>query len=182
MTAASHLKMTVDEFLLWSQSVPGRHELFHGEVQAMAAERTGHAKVKFRVHKALDDALAAADAECHFLPDGVTVRVAADTAYEPDALVHCGKELPDDAVEVPAPVIVVEVSSPSTRRVDAGVKLSGYFALASVHHYLIIDPVAPPIIHHARQADGMILTRIVAGGPITLSPPGLSLNVDAFFG
>ena len=37
-------------------------------------------------------------------------------AHGPDALVYSGPELPDDANEVPNPVIVVEVASPSTRK------------------------------------------------------------------
>src|SRR5690348_6036188 len=64
---------------------------------------------------------------CHMLPDGMTVRIDETTAYEPDALVYCGARLGSSAVEVPAPVIVVEVLSPSTRRIDASAKLAGYF-------------------------------------------------------
>jgi Uma2 family endonuclease len=45
---------------------------------------------------------------------------------------------------VPNPVIVVEVSSPSTRKIDASLKMTGYFSLPSVHHYLIIDPEGLP--------------------------------------
>lgn len=175
-------KMKVDEFLAWSQTVPGRFELFHGEVHAMASERTGHAKRKFRVHKALEAGLVSAGIACHMLPDGLMVRVADDATHEPDALVYCGTELPDDALEVPSPVIVVEVSSPLTRRIDVGVKLVGYFSLPSVHHYLIIDPVALPVVHHSRQSDGTILTRIVASGPIIMSPPRITLYVDGLHG
>jgi len=51
------------------------------------------------------------------------------------------------------PVILVEVASPSTRDFDDTVKLTGYFSLPSVHHYLIVDPEGPPVIHHRRQAD-----------------------------
>lgn len=74
--------------------------------------------------------------------------------HDPDALVYCGPELPDDAIEVPNPVILVEVASPSTRKFDDTAKLSGYFSLASVQHYLIVDPEGPPVIHHHRQEDG----------------------------
>jgi Uma2 family endonuclease len=171
--------MTVDEFLAWTVVTTGRFELLHGIVYEMQAERTGHAKVKFRVQKALEAGIERAGLTCcHMLPDGLLVRVGRDAAHEPDALVYCGDELPDDAIEVPAPVIVVEVSSPSTRRVAPGLKLVGYFALPSVHHYLLIDPEGLPLIHHARQADGTIRTSIVASGTIELSPPGFGFIVD----
>lgn len=51
---------------------------------------------------------------CHMLPDGMTVRVDEMTAYEPDALVYCGTKLSASDIEVPAPIIVVEVLSPLT--------------------------------------------------------------------
>jgi Uma2 family endonuclease len=42
----------------------------------------------------------------------MTVRIDKETAHEPDALVYCGAKLSSNAVEVPSPVIVVEVLSP----------------------------------------------------------------------
>src|SRR5262249_10897872 len=95
----------------------------------------------------------------------------------PDALVYCGPKLPRSAIEVPSPVILVEVASPSTRKVDAALKLKGYFSLPSVHHYLIVDPDGPPVIHHRRQAHGTILTSLVHEGRLTLSPSGIDVGV-----
>ena len=92
----------------------------------------------------------------------MTVRIDEATAYEPDAIVYCGARLPPSSVEVPNPVIVVEVLSPSTRHIDLSLKLAGYFHLPGVVHYLIVDPVQPLIIHHARRNDHSIITRIVA--------------------
>jgi Uma2 family endonuclease len=98
--------------------------------------------------------------------------------YIPDCLAYAGPELPDDAIEVPNPVILVEVASPSTRKLDDAVKLNGYFSLASVHHYRIVDPEGPPVIHHHhRQADGAILKSTVHKGTLTLSPPGIEVGV-----
>ena len=109
------------------------------------------------------------------LPDGMTVRVDDTTAHEPDALVYCGAELAADSVEVPNPIIVVEVLSPSTRRIDATVKLAGYFRIPSIAHYLVIDPTRSMLVHHARGEGDTIVTRVVAEGRITLDPPGMEL-------
>ena len=119
--------MTVDEFLVWAEGQDGRWELYNGVPYAMAPERTGHGKIKFAVQTALLQGIRKAGLPCHMLPDGATVRVSQHTAHEPDALVYCGAELPRDAIEVPNPVIVVEVASPSTRKIDASLKLTGYF-------------------------------------------------------
>ncbi len=174
--------MTVDDFLIWAEGRPGRHELHDGAVIAIAPERVGHADAKGKVYRALADAIDRAKIPCRALPDGATVRIDSKVSFEPDALVYCGDRLANDVVEVPNPVIVVEVLSPSTQHVDVGPKLSGYFSKPSIAHCLIIAPGKRPLVHHQRQADGTILTRLVNGGEVFLDPPGLSLDVAALFG
>jgi Uma2 family endonuclease len=60
---------------------------------------------------------------------------------------------------------------------DSGAKLQGYFALPSVHHYLIIDPDRPLVIHHKRGTGDAIETRIATGSSLRLDPPGLELDL-----
>ena len=181
MTALPKNKMTVDEYLAWAQDKPGRFELYAGVVYAMAPERAGHATVKFAVQAALRAAIHRSGLPCHMLPDGMTVRIAAHTAHEPDALVYCGQRLPGDAVEVPKPIIVVEVLSPSTRNIDASAKLAGYFRIDSVQHYLIVDPDQPLVIHHARGEADLVVTRILREGQIVLDPPGIQVPIADFY-
>ena len=85
----------------------------------------------------------------------MTVRITGRTAFEPDALVVCPPPTDLQTMEIPNPVIVVEVLSPSTAADDHGLKLDGYFSLPSVQHYLILDPDRRVMIHHRRgQARG----------------------------
>lgn len=48
-------------------------------------------------------------------------------------------------------------------------------------HSSIPKPAEPTserrLVHHERQHNGTILTRIVATGPLTLDPPGLSVDL-----
>jgi Uma2 family endonuclease len=181
MVALPQHKLTVDEYLAWAEGQPGRYELYAGVVYAMAPERARHAEVKFAVQTALQDGIRKAGIRCHMLPDGMTVRVDEDTAHEPDALVYCGEKLPGQRLEVPHPVILVEVLSPSTRKIDASAKLAGYFSLPSVRHYLIVDPEKPFVIHHARSNGEAIDTRILRSGALRLDPPGIELAVEDFY-
>ncbi|TFZ58424.1 Uma2 family endonuclease [Methylorubrum sp. Q1] len=174
-------RMNVDEFLAWAEGQPGRYELVVGEVFAMSPQRAVHARVKYRVHRALDRAIETAGLPCEMFPDGMTVRVDADTSFEPDALVHCGDRLADNAVETSDPLIIVEVLSPSTRHVDTGTKLMGYFRLPSLCHYLILDTERRTVIHHRRSTGDLIETRIAASGDLVLDPPGLRLAVASLF-
>jgi Uma2 family endonuclease len=118
---------------------------------------------------------------CHMVPDGVAVHVSDRKWYEPDAQVYCGPKANDEAIKIDNPIIIVEVVSPSSTRLDKSEKLIGYFAVESVQHYLIvlIDPAR--IIHHQRQSDGNILTRLISTGPLRLDPPGIEIDVAKLF-
>jgi len=181
MTALPKHKMTVDEYIAWAQGREGRYELCGGVVYAMMPERAEHAEIKYAVQSALLAAIKRASIPCHMLPDAMTVRVDQVTAHEPDALVYCGSKLPGSAIEVPNPIIVVEVLSPTTRHIDASAKLAGYFKIASIIHYLIVDPEQRIVIHHRRDTGDAIATRIVAAGLLRLDPPGIDLALADMF-
>lgn len=172
--------MTVDEFLAWAEGRPGRYELVEGEVVAMSPERARHARAKAAAFNALAQAIRTSGAPCEAFADGMTVRIDKRTAYEPDAVVHCGERLDDDAVHVTNPVVVVEVVSPGSARADAGAKLTGYFRVPSVQHYLLIDSVQALLVHHRRTPD-LIETRILGDGVLRLDPPGIELAVRDLF-
>jgi Uma2 family endonuclease len=170
--------MTSDEFIAWAMEQPEgqRYELFAGRVVTMAPERRAHALAKGSVYRRLAEAVERDGLACTVYPDGMAVVVDELTTYEPDALVRCGPVVPPNTTKLTDPVIVVEVLSPSTRARDHGDKLIDYFRLASVQHYLIVRIEDHAVIHHARNADGSILTRIVREGAMRLDPPGLTVT------
>lgn len=145
----------------------------YGEIHAQAPDSDSHLRVKHKAASALEKALTGSKFNCNVLPDGATVRISEKTAFEHDALVYCGPELPGDAIEVPNPAIVVEVLSPSSEKRDMRDKLGGYFLLPSVEHYLIIDPDV--IIHQTRGQEDVRSTRLVREGELRLDPRGISL-------
>lgn len=182
MQQARQTTFTADEFIAWAAEQPtGRFELAEGVVVAMAPERVNHTRAKFEAAIALRAAILARGLACEALPDGASVRIGERTVYEPDVLVRCGPRAPGDAIEVTDPVIVVEVVSPSSRGVDAGAKLAGYFKLPSVRHYLLVDAENRVVIHHRREDDGTIGVRILRDGMLWLAPPGLEIAVDDIF-
>lgn len=182
MSDRAPARMTSDEFIAWAMQQPEteHYELVAGQVVAMAPERAAHSRTKGLIYRRLSEAIEAAGLPCEAYVEGMAVEVDADTTYEPDVLVRCGRPLPGDAVKLSDPMIVVEVRSPSTGYLDAGVKLADYFRLASVRHYLIVKTENRTVIHHARDAAGAISTRIVRDGVLMLDPPGIELR--DFFG
>ena len=176
------LRMSREAYRRWAEEQPrGRFERVEGVVVAMAPERAGHALRTAFVWRALDQAVRAARLDCHVYPDGMTVE-ADDSDFEPDAVVHCGEKLPDDAVTVPNPVIVVEVLSPKTRGNDLTRKLAAYFQVPSVRHYLIFWADRPQVIHHRRLDVGQgIATTIMTEGEIALDPLGISISISDIY-
>jgi Uma2 family endonuclease len=173
--------MTADEFLVWAEAQPHRYELVNGEVVAIAPERIEHMRTKLEATIALRAAIAEPNLPCEAMIDGVGVRIDEATVYEPDVLVRCGDRSPGNATEVANPVILIEVISPSTRSVDSGAKLTDYFRLPSLRHYLIVNIGARAVAYHRRDDDGAIATRILREGRLRLDPPGLDVAVESLF-
>lgn len=181
-TRAQQPGLTADEFIAWAMEQPrGRYELVGGEVVAMAPERVEHARVKLAVVNALNLGIAGRGRACEAMIDGVSVRIDDHTVYEPDVLLRCGDRIPGEATEVSDPVVVVEVVSPSTRAIDSGAKLTDYFRLASLRHYLVVGIDARAVVHHRRNEAGDIATQILRAGALALDPPGIAVEVEVFF-
>lgn len=184
MNVARLKTMTVPEYLAWGASLTERirSELINGQIVAMAPERADHNRIKLKTAFALEQAVRAAGVPCEVFTDGMTVPIDTHTAYEPDALVHCGASIPSSQLTAPAPMIVVEVLSPASAHSDTSAKLIGYFKLASVRHYLIIDAEMRAVTHHMRDGHGAIEANTLTAGRLRLDPPGLELDVADLLG
>ena len=177
------IKMNVDQFLAWcSTQSEGHFELIDGEVVPMSPERSVHNLTKYYVVRALADAIHAANVDCTAYTDGMGVRIDDDNHIEPDASVQLGSPMDRDVQTLTAPVIVVEVLSPSSAKNDASAKLIAYLSVKSIAHYLIVDADKETVVHHRRLTSDQCETMIVTHGMIYLSPPGIEVPIQAFFG
>jgi len=87
-----------------------------------------------------------------------------------------------DTIMIDNPIIVVEMLSPTTAALDHGVELQGYFSLASLARYLILDPGRRVAIHHGPGERNQIVTRFVGEGEPTLAPPGIEVRAEDLLG
>jgi Uma2 family endonuclease len=106
-------RMTVGEFLAWLEERPERprYELIDGLPVAMPPERAAHARLKAEIWLALHQGVKSGRLACEVFPDGMGVQIDEASLYEPDAVVHCGERLAGEEVLIPAPIIVVAMSS-----------------------------------------------------------------------
>lgn len=108
------------------------------------------------------------------------VALAEDTVLQPDLLVAAGADLTD--TELPAaPLLAIEVLSPSTRRIDQLLKRDR-FAAAGVPSYWLIDPEGPSVTvlelaegsyREAQVAHGEERVRVTAPFPLSFRPVDL---------
>jgi Uma2 family endonuclease len=176
-------RMKVPEFLAWAnEQLDGRYELVDGEIVAMSPERMRHNLVKAAAHRALEDAVVAAGLPCTVFADGVGVLINDSTTRIPDASVQCGVKLNLESMVLEAPLVVVEVVSPSSEREDLGAKLIEYFSVSSIRHYLVVIPEKRAVVHHMRNKEGGLSTYIGRNGDIVLDPPGIKVPVTGLIG
>jgi Uma2 family endonuclease len=184
MTGLPQRKLTVDEFVAWLGALEGpeRYELDGGQPVAMSPGTIGHVRKIGRVYAGLAAEIAKHGLPCEAFLDGPGVKADEMTWYIPDVSVNCGERVPDDALYLTNPTIIVEVLSPSTKRLDKHAKLRGYFKIPSIQHYVVID-IAERVVFHHRRADGdLILTAILREGDLALDPPGLTIPAADLFG
>ena len=174
-------RMTAAEFLDWAaREDVGRVELIDGEVVAMASETRGHGRVKKRIDRAFDAAIAECGILCESYVDSIGVEISESDFFIPDVVVDCGDTSDMSDRDADRPTVVVEVLSPSTWRHDTNDKLLGYFSVDTVMHYLIVNMAKRVVVHHARNGP-KIDTTIKGSGPLDLTPPGIAVDIEDFW-
>lgn len=117
-----------------------RHELIDGSLLMTPAPSRRHQAVLARLHLLLE-AHRPADLLILFAPFDVVL--AEDTIVEPDLLV-ARKDAFTDRDLPGAPLLAVEVLSPSTRHVDLHLK-RGRYESAACDSYWVVDPDRPSV-------------------------------------
>jgi Uma2 family endonuclease len=174
--------MSRDAFRQWAEALPrGRYERLDGRPVAKEVERIGHNRVKMLVWQTLREAVRTFPVPCTAYGDGITVEVGEHTDYEPDAVLNLGPPLSEDRYDAPNPLVIVEVTSPSTSRIDRTRKLADYFSLPSVQHYLVIEARERRVLHYRRAEAGLRMDTIPRDGTVPLPALGVTLAAGDFF-
>ncbi len=176
--------MTATDFVNWVDALPTdcRYELDHGVSVAMAPGTAQHVRAIMAIANAISAAIGSTQVSCEVFVEGPSVLVDENSAYIPDISVNCSERLEDNARFLSNPIVLVEVLSPSTKRVDKHIKLNGYFKVASIRHYVVVDVADRIVFHHQRGENGLILTAILRDGELALHPPGLTIATRDMFG
>lgn len=147
--------MTADAYLAWAVEAEIRAELYGGRIVMMSPESGAHAVAKRSVFRQIDRQLGSGP--CEVWMDGMAVRAGSGAVFEPDVFVRCGEDYDPAQLSVDDPVVIFEIASPSTSRVDATKKLFAYLSLPSLTRYvrILLDERAA-FLHWRRDEDGTI--------------------------
>jgi Uma2 family endonuclease len=174
--------LTVAEYLAIERSSPTKHELFRGQLLAMAGASLEHNIIVANVVAELRAALR--DRPCVALPSDMKVLVLrSGHYYYPDATVVCGEaEFADDERDaIVNPTVIVEVLSDSTERRDRGDKFHDYRSIRSCTDYLLCSSAEPLVEHYTREADGWRLREYGPGEVVLLRGVEVTLAVSEVY-
>lgn len=170
--------LTFDEYLEFEQSSPLRHEFVAGEVYAISGPSRRHGSVVGNIFARIHTA--ARGGPCRAYVEAIMLRVGNDVYY-PDVVVTCSATDAHDQWVV-KPCLLVEVTSPSTARIDRTNKLGAYHSIASLTTYLIVEQAWRRVVRHWRDASGTWQQEDLRGdGSIMLSCPDVMLTLDQIY-
>ena len=132
-------RLTVEEYLAWEETNFEKHEYIDGEVRCMAGAKGPHNLIMSNTNVAIGMQLL--DSDCGLFSSEMKVKAGEARYLYPDLSVVCGEARYEaaNAMVLLNPLIVVEVTSPSSMRIDRIDKRAFYFEVPCIAAYLIID-------------------------------------------
>jgi Uma2 family endonuclease len=145
---------TVEEYLEFEKTSPVRYEYVDGQIYAMAGESKNHNRIAADLFTIVNQRLAGGN--CEAFIENVKLRVRPTLYYYPDVVVTCGPVDVDDEDDyvIADPVLVVEVLSKSTARIDRTEKLREYQYLPNLREYVIVSQYRVQVEVYRHQTAG----------------------------
>ncbi|MBY0522418.1 MAG: Uma2 family endonuclease [Gemmataceae bacterium] len=163
MTAAAKLNLiSVEDYLAGELESPVKHEYVDGVLYAMAGARNAHNLIASNTLGTLHMRLRGKRCRQYNSDTKVRIRLPKSARlpkrirfYYPDGMVVCRPNPQDDSFQ-DEPVLLVEVLTRKTRRLDEGEKKDAYLTIPSLGVYLLIEQDMPAVVAHRRTKDGFV--------------------------
>jgi Uma2 family endonuclease len=178
MSTIRHVHHSLREYIALEEESSVRHEYLDGEIYAMAGGSPDHAGIAASLIASVRVGLPPG---CRVFTSDLRVRIpATGLSTYPDAAVVCGltQRAPDDPLAVVNPILLIEVTSPSTEDYDRNEKLRHYKSLQSLREVVIASHREPHLTLHRREGSGWISIEAIRGDQLTLESVGAKIDVD----
>ena len=138
-TITAPTTLSVEDYIAMEEAeLERRFEYIDGELFEMPGGTINHSRLKRNVLTALDNQLAGS--ECEALNGDLRVRVSSSRYVYPDVSAVCGGALVDhNETTLLNPIMMIEVTSPSSVLYDRVDKRDFYTSVPTMQAYLIID-------------------------------------------
>lgn len=181
MSTVRRVHYTYAEYLALEEESSVRHEYLDGEIYAMAGGTPDHAALAASLISVIRSQLPPG---CRMFTSDLRVRIpATGLSTYPDAAVVCGQtqRADDDALAVVNPLLLLEVTSPSTEEYDRNEKLRQYKNLPSLREVLFVSHREPHLTLHRRDEAGWSVLTAERGGALTLASVPVRVEVDEVY-
>lgn len=162
----------------WNLPEGERAELIDGQLYSMAPPSFHHQKLVGEFYRILKNFIEANSGTCEVIPAPFAVNLDSDdkTWVEPDVSVVCDRSKIGDNRCSGAPDLIIEVVSPSSRKMDYSTKNSLY-ANAGVREYWIVDPDKErTTVYHFEEDAAPTIFSFDQDIPVGIFP-GLKINI-----
>lgn len=166
--------LSVEDYLMSEKESPVKHEYVDGQIYAMTGASAQHIRIAGNLCNRLDSHLVDNKYE-PFISD-MKVYVHESLFYYPDVVVACDDVDPYYCSE---PLLIVEVASPTTARIERHEKLPAYKNIKSLKELLFVSQDRVQIEVNRRQPDGTWQTEVLTDldEELHLQSVGLALKV-----
>ncbi len=174
--AAIQSSLSAEAYLEGELTASVKHELIDGVAYAMAGVSKNHQRISDNVLVGLH--LHLRNQRCEPFGSDVKVKVGDDFFY-PDAMVVCD-DVSENSYYTESPTILVEVLSPSTRRLDQTLKRSRYQTIPSLQELVLIEQDVVDV-EVCRRSSGWRSQHYFLGDDITFESIGVTLSVEDIY-
>jgi Uma2 family endonuclease len=177
------MNMTVPEFVEWCPDDGQRWELVDGAPRAMAPAKIGHNQLVAETIRLIGNHLATPGSPCSVMAAaGVVPHVRAGYNFRvPDIAVACTRENADD-LHVSAPVLLVEVLSPSNQS-DTWSNVWAHCSIPSVREILVLHSlvIRAEVLRRTAEGNWPKEPEIVTFGDLVLESIGFSAPIASVY-
>jgi Uma2 family endonuclease len=160
--------VSVEEYLAAELDSPVKHEYLAGVVYAMAGARNSHNLIATSTIVAVGARLRGLSCRPYNSDTKIRIRMPNQVRfYYPDASVICRANPASDSYQ-DEPVVLFEVLSRETRRIDEGEKKEAYLTISSLGVYVLVEQHSQTVVLFRRSETGF--TREVYSGLEAVMP------------
>ncbi|PKM13464.1 MAG: hypothetical protein CVV13_01755 [Gammaproteobacteria bacterium HGW-Gammaproteobacteria-3] len=169
-------RISIQDYLEGELISEVKHEYRDGYVYAMAGASRNHERITGNVFAEIRNLLK--NKPCEPFSSDLKIKVG-DSFFYPDVMVVCEEQSAHDYY-TESPVMIVEVISRSSRKMDETTKRKAYQSLPSLQEYILIEQDIVDV-EVCRKSEGWVSRHFFMGDTVTFEAIGLTLPVEEIY-